>query len=451
MAKQINLELEIGANFSAAITLDTTQTGRTHRADIRVTVGDVTVKVAFRTSPSSGQGAIALAGDTVTLTAGADITELLSLSTDSAFWVVDIESIGATAADVRREARGLVLVTRDITRLSEPTAAANASELLTYSLTDGQTLTTDQKTLVRTKIGAGTGGATDAVLYTAQTLTAPQQAQALTNQGVTAAGQAVAQSADAAAQRTAMGLGTLATQNGTFSGTSSGTNTGDQTNISGNAATVTTNANLTGHVTSTGNAAVLGSFTLAQLNTAISDADVGGGMAIGGAITGATASRILTTDTSSQLATSTAWQFGDLAFGAGMASRQTLRGTSGADGFVANIPGGLFFGREDSGVGAFIGAYSFSGIVLPVGAKLGFANNPNEHRTADATIERHDANIVTGAALKMRTSTVAGLAALDAATWIDTQVICTDEAGGRVPVFSDGTNWRRVTDRAIAS
>ena len=35
-----------------------------------------------------------------------------------------------------------------------------------------------------------------------------------------------------------------------------------------------TNANLTGHVTSTGNAAVLGSFTVAQLNTAISDDNV---------------------------------------------------------------------------------------------------------------------------------------------------------------------------------
>jgi len=44
--------------------------------------------------------------------------------------------------------------------------------------------------------------------------------------------------------------------------------------ITGNAATVTTNANLTGHITSTGNAAILGSFTLAQLNTAVSDADV---------------------------------------------------------------------------------------------------------------------------------------------------------------------------------
>ena len=37
-------------------------------------------------------------------------------------------------------------------------------------------------------------------------------------------------------------------------GNTSGTNTGDQTNISGNAATVTTNANLTGVVTSIGNA-----------------------------------------------------------------------------------------------------------------------------------------------------------------------------------------------------
>ena len=49
--------------------------------------------------------------------------------------------------------------------------------------------------------------------------------------------------------------------------------TGGVTSV-GNAATVVTNANLTGHITSTGNAAVLGSFTVAQLNTALSDAVV---------------------------------------------------------------------------------------------------------------------------------------------------------------------------------
>ena len=48
---------------------------------------------------------------------------------------------------------------------------------------------------------------------------------------------------------------------------------------SGNAATVTTNANLTGHVTSVGNAAVLGSFTSAQLATALTN-ETGSGSAV---------------------------------------------------------------------------------------------------------------------------------------------------------------------------
>ena len=77
------------------------------------------------------------------------------------------------------------------------------------------------------------------------------------------------------------GIAALATANGTVtgSGTTSGTNTGDQTNISGNAATVTTNANLTGHITSTGNAAILGSFTSAQLATALTN-ETGSGVAV---------------------------------------------------------------------------------------------------------------------------------------------------------------------------
>lgn len=32
-----------------------------------------------------------------------------------------------------------------------------------------------------------------------------------------------------------------------------------------------------------------------------------------------------------------------------------------------------------------------------------------------------------------------------------TLIYVSDEAGGAVPAFSDGTNWRRVTDRAIVS
>jgi hypothetical protein len=59
----------------------------------------------------------------------------------------------------------------------------------------------------------------------------------------TTVGRSVMTAVDAAAARTALGLGTLATQSGTFSGThsgtSSGTNTGDQTTISGNAGSAT--------------------------------------------------------------------------------------------------------------------------------------------------------------------------------------------------------------------
>lgn len=60
-------------------------------------------------------------------------------------------------------------------------------------------------------------------------------------------------------------------------GTAAGLTAGNATtaaSCSGNAATVTTNANLTGHVTSVGNAAVLGSFTMAQLDTAVNDGNV---------------------------------------------------------------------------------------------------------------------------------------------------------------------------------
>ena len=56
---------------------------------------------------------------------------------------------------------------------------------------------------------------------------------------------------------------------------------GVMTNVTGTASgltagNVTTNADLTGHITSTGNAAILGAFTVAQLSTALSDASISG-------------------------------------------------------------------------------------------------------------------------------------------------------------------------------
>ena len=90
----------------------------------------------------------------------------------------------------------------------------------------------------------------------------------------------------AATARSNLGLGTLAIQSGTFSGTSSGTNTGDQTNVSGssgsctgNAATVTTNANLTGPITSSGNATSIASQTGTGTTFVMSASPVIGGTA----------------------------------------------------------------------------------------------------------------------------------------------------------------------------
>ena len=83
---------------------------------------------------------------------------------------------------------------------------------------------------------------------------------------VTTAGKALLDDADAAAQRTTLGLGTLATQSGTFSGTSSGTNTGDQT------------ISLTGDVTGSGT----GSFAATIANGAVSTTKLGGDITTAG-------------------------------------------------------------------------------------------------------------------------------------------------------------------------
>lgn len=41
------------------------------------------------------------------------------------------------------------------------------------------------------------------------------------------------------------------------------------------------------------------------------------------------------------------------------------------------------------------------------------------------------------------------VASVPPATTVGQLIYVTNEAGGAVPAFSDGTNWRRVTDRAV--
>lgn len=51
--------------------------------------------------------------------------------------------------------------------------------------------------------------------------------------------------------------------------------------------------------------------------------------------------------------------------------------------------------------------------------------------------------------LQLAAYTVAGLP--DADKWGRCIVVVTNEAGGEIPAWSDGTSWRRVSDGAVVS
>ncbi len=69
---------------------------------------------------------------------------------------------------------------------------------------------------------------------------------------------------------------------------------------------------------------------------------------------------------------------------------------------------------------------------------------------SDVTLQRKAAGIwgPTVGQLSVNTSTVAGLPSASPAQQV---IFVSDESGGAVLAFSDGTNWRRVTDRAVVT
>ena len=83
------------------------------------------------------------------------------------------------------------------------------------------------------------------------------------------------------------------------------------------------------------------------------------------------------------------------------------------------------------------------------------ANNPNaeEHRRqladrANAAVMKDGSDGMTNP-LPLKSFAVADLPT--ASDWTNSIIYVSDETGGATIAFSDGTNWRRVQDRAIVA
>ena len=161
------------------------------------------------------------ASDTLTLVAGTNITITTNATTDAITINSTASGTGLTDGD-----KGDITVSGSGTVWTVDNSAITYAKIQNVSATD--------KLLGRSTAGAGV----------------------IEEIALTAAGRALIDDADATAQRTTLGLGTLATQSGTFSGTSSGTNTGDQT------------ITLTGDVTGTGTGSFAATIAAASVTLA---------------------------------------------------------------------------------------------------------------------------------------------------------------------------------------
>jgi hypothetical protein len=183
-------------------------------------------------------------------------------------------------------------------------------------------------------------------------------------------------------------------------------------NLTGTASNVTTNANLTGHITSVGNAAVLGSFTSAQLAAALTD-ETGTGANVF-ATSPALVTPILGTPTSGNLANCTF---------------PTLnQSTTGNAATATNLSSNRTFALTGEATGS-VSSNLASGASIAVTIASGVIDNDNISPTAAIAISK--------------------IAALDSSQY--TPVAGTFTNLDAATIASDGFQWVRVGQQVMVS
>ncbi len=167
---------------------------------------------AFRTFAVAGQSSVVAetTQDTLTLVAGSNITITTNAATDTITISASGGGGGATDLTMTRTANAVTIT---------PSGGGTAAEIPQANSTHAGVITNTQHNAIEA-LGTMSTQSAASVAITGGSITG------ITDLAIADGGTGASTASQA---RTNLGLGTLATQSGTFSGTSSGTNTGDQT------------------------------------------------------------------------------------------------------------------------------------------------------------------------------------------------------------------------------
>lgn len=201
-----------------------------------------------------------------------------------------------------------------------------------------------------------------------------------------------------------------------------------------------------------------GQTLVATSSTAATWQTPAGGMAIGAAVTGATAKRLLYVGAGPVLAEVPDWEVDS--------GKLHLAGASGSGGYIQSYPGGTNFGRSDAGTVTWIGIYSGSVTGMSSDGVFGWAHNnyTGDWRSPTTGLSRIDNGIVavgngtqgsysgelrltliTHAAYTVATLPSPSLCARAFVSDANSTTLGTVAAGGGANVMSvtwDLTNWR---------